>query len=146
MSEHGRPISVGVATPPVDPRSEAQITELVRRFYEIGRAHPVLGPLFEAAIPDWEGHMVIVADFWSKALLGTDRYRGNVFSSHMRLPVEPEHFDQWLEVFQQAAGETLPPPLARSAIARARHMTDSIRVGLFPYRDKDGKPTRKPPF
>ena len=139
-------ISLGVAVPQPDQEAEAQVRHLVVRFYEIGRQHPVLGPLFDAAISNWDEHIGIVADFWSRSLLGTNRYQGNLFSSHMRLPVEPEHFDLWLVVFQQAATETLPPELARRAMAGAMHMTDSIKTGLFPYRDADGKPTRKPPF
>ena len=139
-------IALGVAIPVADPDAEARITRLVVRFYEIGRSHAVLGPLFEAAIGDWDDHIRIVADFWSRSLLGTDRYRGNVFSPHMRLPVEAGHFDQWLTVFRQAAAETLPPALAQQAMARAAHMTESIKVGLFPYRDAEGNPTRKPPF
>ena len=126
--------------------TEASLRRLVERFYEIGRADAVLGPLFEAAISDWEEHIGIVADFWSRSLLGTDRYRGNVFGSHMRLPVEPVHFDLWLSVFRQAAEEVLSPLLAQQAMAKAVHMTESIKVGLFPYRDAEGKPTRKPPF
>ena len=146
MCQSKTAISLGVAIPRPDPEVEGRLRRLVERFYEIGRQHPVLGPLFEAAITDWDEHITVVADFWSRTLLGTDRYRGNVFSSHMRLPVEPVHFDLWLTVFRQAAAETLPPMLAEQAIAKAVHMTHSISVGLFPYRDAEGKPTRKPPF
>ncbi|RAU22382.1 globin family protein [Paramagnetospirillum kuznetsovii] len=137
---------MGVAVPTSNSESEARIVNLVARFYELGRADPVLGPLFDAAIPNYPEHMAIVADFWSRHLLGTERYRGNVFASHMRLPIEPVHFDLWLKTFKQAADETLTPMLAQQAMAKAAHMTQSITVGLFPYRDAEGKPTRKPPF
>lgn len=146
MSEIRKPVSLGMASPVSNTDSEARLKNLVARFYEIGNADPVLGPLFEAAIPNLDEHMEIVVDFWSRHLLGTDRYRGNVFGSHMRLPIEPEHFDLWLKAFRQAAEETLTPMLAQQAISRALHMTDSIKVGLFPYRDGEGNPTRKPPF
>lgn len=146
MSEAKRPVSLGVASPVPGKAAEAGIAALVARFYEIGRADPVLGPLFDAAIPDYDEHMAIVVDFWSRHLLGTDRYRGNVFGSHMRLPIAPEHFELWLAAFRQAAEETLTPMLAQQAVAKAVHMTESIKVGLFPYRDAEGKPTRTPPF
>ncbi|MBI3444342.1 MAG: group III truncated hemoglobin [Magnetospirillum sp.] len=139
-------MQLGTPIPKTNLEAEGRIRKLVVRFYEIGRADPVLGPLFEAAIPNWPEHIAIVSDFWSHALLGTQRYRGNVFASHMRLPIEPVHFDLWLAVFKQAAAETLTPMLAEQAIARALHMTQSITVGLFPYKDAEGKPTRKPPF
>lgn len=125
---------------------EDQITALVDRFYDLCRADPVLGPFFAATIKDWDGHIQLVRDFWSRSLLGTERYRGNVFGSHLGMAIEPAHFDLWLAAFKQAVAETLSPFLAQQALARAAHMSQSIQVGLFPYKDANGRPTRRPPW
>lgn len=123
---------------------EAALDRMVRRFYELGLADPVLGPLFRATIGDFEDHFRIVADFWSHALYGTTRYRGGPFPSHMRLPIEPEHFNLWLTAFRQAATECLSPLDGAQAISRAEHMSKSFQAGLFPFIHPDGKVSRHP--
>jgi hemoglobin len=122
------------------PVTEPQIAELVRRFYELALADAELRPIFEAAIDDWEEHHRIVADFWSRLLLDTDRYRGGVYPRHARLPIRPEHFDRWLDYFRPAAQETLPSWAAARVIARAEHMTESFKMGMFTF-DAPLKPT-----
>ncbi|MGJ0506873.1 MAG: group III truncated hemoglobin [Methylocystis sp.] len=124
--------------------AEAAIHACVRRFYELGEADALLGPIFNAAITDLEHHMEIVADFWSHALLGATRYQGTPFAVHVQLPIEPAHFGRWLELFTAAAKETMPEALSTAAIARAEHMTECFQSGLFPFKDKDGRPSRTP--
>jgi hemoglobin len=119
--------------------TENHIANLVKVFYERGRAHASLGPLFNSVIYDWEPHLGVVQDFWSHVLLRTERYKRHAFPAHVGLPIEREHFDHWLTVFRQAAFETLPEDSARNAIARAEHMSESFRAGLFPL-----DPIRRP--
>ncbi len=125
--------------------TERQISTLVRAFYERARADDQLAPLFDAAIQDWDEHLRIVADFWSHVLLGTGRYRGSPFVPHTRLPIELGHFSRWLDLFSQTAVEVLPEPAATKAIAKARHMTESFKAGLFPWKTTDGTPSRHKP-
>lgn len=124
--------------------SEEQITALVHRFYDAARADDSLGPLFSGAITEWESHMATVADFWSHVLLGTKRYKGFPFPAHRHLPIELEHFERWMALFTRAADETLPQEAAQKVKARAAHMTESFRCGLFPFIGADGKPAREP--
>lgn len=124
--------------------TEEQIDALVRRFYALVLADERLAPMFDAAIPDLEGHMAIVRDFWSQILLGTGRYQGHPFRPHLHLPIEPGDFERWLRAFRAAAEETLPPRTAPLAIARAEHMSQSFKVGLFPFILPDGTPSRRP--
>ena len=119
------------ATLAADP--EVAIEALVRRFYELALADDVLGPMFRETIDDFEAHYRIVQDFWSHALLGTDRYkRGTPYVHHTQLKVEEVHFERWMACFAAAVEETLPPGLAEPAMKRARHMTESFRMGLLP--------------
>ena len=136
--------------PPVDDAGErAEIEESIKAcvhaFYAKGAADPLLGPIFAGAIPDLEGHMTIVANFWSKSLLKTERYDGHPFASHIDLPIEPEHFSRWLELFVETAKETLPQAQAEQAVAKASHMAQCFQSGLFPFTGPDGKPARLPP-
>lgn len=106
---------------------------MVRRFYALALEDDLLGPMFRAEIDDFDAHYGIVADFWSHALLGTDRYqRGTPFVHHTKLVVQEAHFDRWMAAFEQAVSETLPPALAGPAMKRALHMTESFRMGMLP--------------
>jgi hemoglobin len=123
---------------------EAAIDRMVRSFYERGLEDDVLGPIFRAAIHDWDAHIPIVASFWSSMIHGTQRYQGNSFGVHTKLTFEPHAFDRWIAVFESAANEALTPEDAAKAIRIARHMAQSFKVGLFPFTGADGKPSRKP--
>ena len=118
---------------PETPASEAHIAEFVRSFYARARADALLGPVFQAAVSDWDGHYRIVEDFWSRTLLGTDRYRGHPYAVHTRLSLRPEHFERWLALFRETVLEALPQAAALHAVARAEHMAESFKAGLFTF-------------
>lgn len=124
-------------------RLEIAIDDCVRRFYAKGAEDPLLGPIF-MAIDGLDQHMGIVANFWSRTLLGTERYQGQPFAAHINLPIEPQHFTRWLELFSVSANEALPKTQAEQAIAKAAHMTQCFQSGLFPFVGADGKPSRVP--
>lgn len=123
---------------PTTPVDEQQIAVLVRLFYERALKNDLLRPVFEAAISDWKVHHQIVQDFWSKTLLGTDRYHGHPYPVHAQLPLKPEHFDLWLELFRETAREVLPSDAAESAIFRAEHMAESFKAGMFSFPRHEG--------
>jgi hemoglobin len=95
-----------------------------------------------AAIADFERHVSTICDFWSRALLDTERYQGRAFPVHARLPIRPEHFQRWLGLFAEAAGSELPAPLATAAIDKAQHMAKSFMAGLFPFETPSFKELR----
>ena len=114
------------------------------RLLRQGDGRPDARPNVREAIPDLPDHLAVIRDFWSNALLGTGRYHGAAYQAHARLPIEVEHFDRWLSLFSEAARETLPSSYADRAIAKAKHMTQSFRVGMFPFTLPDGRPSRTP--
>lgn len=122
---------------------EAAIDRLVRRFYAKGDRDALLGPVFRA-IPEFDDHIGVIVDFWSRQLLGTDRYQGRPFPPHWKLSIEPEHFDRWMALFSETAREELPADLAEQAITKAGHMSTAFQAGLFPLRGHDGRPMRLP--
>lgn len=120
-----------IKTPAAPAAGEAEMERLVRRFYDLCHDDAVLGPFFEQTVTDFEAHVQVVIDFWSSALLKTGRYRGNQFMAHAKHPIQPEHFDIWLDLFEKAANETLPPAMAAEAMVKARQMGRSIKAGMF---------------
>ncbi|WGS87369.1 group III truncated hemoglobin [Methylomonas sp. UP202] len=111
--------------------TESQIADLVRLFYERASADSRLKGIFDGVIDDWDAHHRVVENFWSRTLLATDRYHGSPYPVHARLPIQIEDFDIWLAYFRPVAREVLPPAAAEQAIARAEHMAESFKTGMF---------------
>ncbi len=129
--------------PPASAGEDATVSEealdlLVRAFYAAAREDPLIGPVFGGAVANWDHHVQVVHDFWSRALLDTTRYRGFPFSVHVPLKLGPLHFDRWLDIFRAAAAETLPPEAARRAILKVEHMSTCFQAGLTPVAEKAG--------
>jgi hemoglobin len=121
------------STPMSPAPTEKQIADLVRVFYGHACAHPELGTVFNTAVADWKHHLRVVQDFWSHTLLRSGRYNGHPYPAHIDLSIRREHFEQWLQLFREAAAQTLPAQAAAQAIAKAEHMAESFRAGLFPF-------------
>jgi hemoglobin len=110
--------------------TEAMIERLVRGFYAKVRADAVLAPVFESRIKDWEPHLAQMCAFWSSVALMTGRYHGTPMVKHMPLPVDAEHFDRWLELFEATSRELCPPPAAAHFVERARRIAASLELGI----------------
>ena len=115
---------------------EDMIATAVDRFYQLAGRDPVIGPVFAASVGDWPGHLAVVRDFWSKVLLGTERYQGDPFKAHGGMTLEDRHFDRWLDIFAQVAGETLPAEAAGRAMDQARHMRRCLQGGRCDHRPR----------
>lgn len=113
-----------------DTLDEAHLATLIDRFYEKVRADPMLGPVFNAAVHDWEEHRRTLVSFWSSVALGTQSYRGSPMSAHRPHPIRGEHFDHWLELWRETAREVLEEEDAGRMIDYAERIGRSLRMGL----------------
>jgi len=110
---------------------EALIARQVHAFYGRVRQDPVLGPVFEAAIDDWDLHLAKLCDFWSSVLLMTGRFKGSPMAAHAHNPgIEDEHFARWLELFESTARDICPPPAADLFVEKSQMIGRSLRMGL----------------
>ena len=109
---------------------EAMIERLVREFYARVRKDPLLGPVFEERIADWEPHLENMFAFWSSLTLHSGRYHGQPMPKHIRLPVDAEHFDRWLALFEETARDVCPPLAAERFVERARRVAESLELGV----------------
>ncbi|WP_337188429.1 group III truncated hemoglobin [Phenylobacterium sp.] len=114
---------------------EAVIRTQVHTFYGRVRVHPVLGPVFNSAIGDWDEHLAKLCDFWSSVLLMTGRFKGSPMAAHARRPdIRDEHFAVWLDLFEATALEVCPPAAADLFIEKAHMIGRSLRLGLAVQR------------
>jgi hemoglobin len=113
--------------------TEPAIVALVDRFYAKARRDPLIGPVFNDAVEDWDEHLCKLYAFWSSVMLTTGRYKGNPMAAHMKLPIEPHFFERWLALWQETAEEVFAPEPPAAFREKAGRIADSLRLGLF-YR------------
>lgn len=118
---------------PFDEITEQGIAALVHRFYEKVRRDPVIGPVFNDAVDDWDEHLQKLCAFWSSVMLTTGRYKGNPMAAHLKLPIRPEFFERWLALWQETAAELFVPDTAARFQEKAERIAESLKLGLF-YR------------
>jgi hemoglobin len=124
--------------------NEPAITNLVARFYGKARRDPMIGPLFEDAVDDWDEHLAKLSDFWSSVMLTSGRYKGNPMAAHIKHPIKPEFFDRWLEIWHETAAEIFPEDAAAQFGIKAENIAASLKLALF-YRPGAIRPTTAPP-
>lgn len=115
--------------------TEAMIETLVRTFYARVRIDPMLGPIFNNTIKDWDAHLDKFCAFWSSVTLMTGRYKGTPMKAHAELPeIASAHFDRWLALFQATAIKTCPPQAAAVFVDRANRIAESLQLGIALHR------------
>jgi hemoglobin len=110
--------------------TEVMIERLVHGFYAKVRTDPLLGPIFETRIRNWEPHLAQMCAFWSSVALMSGRYHGTPMVKHLPLPVDAAHFDRWLALFEETAGEICPPEAEAHFVDRARRIAASLEFGI----------------
>ena len=118
---------------PFDEITEPAIAALVERFYAKARRDPLIGPVFNAAVDDWDEHLDKLHDFWSSVMLTTGRYKGNPMGAHVKHPIEPVFFERWLVLWRETTGELFTPVVAERFGDKAERIADSLKLALF-YR------------
>ena len=109
---------------------EAQLATLVDRFYDKVRVDPLLGPVFNPLVDDWDAHKVLMTSFWATVALRTGHYRGNPLAKHQPLPIGIEHFQRWLVLWRETASEVLDGDPAATMIGYAERIGYGMRVGM----------------
>lgn len=110
--------------------TEEEISTLVDRFYAKVRRDPEIGPIFNEKIQDWPAHLALLKNFWSTVMLTTGRYKGDPMMTHLQLPLEPNHFSRWLELFAETAKQILSPDHAGAIIAKSERIAGNFKAGL----------------
>jgi hemoglobin len=116
---------------PYDEIDEGAINAMVARFYGKARQDDLIGPLFNAAVADWDEHFKKLGDFWSSVMLTSGRYKGNPMAAHLKQPIEPQFFERWLALWRETGGELFTPELAARWQEKAENIAESLKLALF---------------
>lgn len=109
---------------------DAAIRRLVHGFYARVRGDALLGPIFEPRIADWDEHLERMCRFWSSVMTMSGTYHGNPMARHIALPVDADHFDRWLGLFEATVAEIFAPEAAAQFLERARRIARSFELGI----------------
>ncbi len=83
--------------------NKQDIEELVDIFYNKIMKDELLSPFFKHL--NLEIHLTKMVQFWSFVLLDEVGYTTNVVEKHLKMPLEKNHFDQWLKLFYETLDE-----------------------------------------
>ena len=110
---------------------------LVDDFYGKVRNDEMLSPIFNERIQDrWPVHLEKMYTFWQTVLLGEHTYYGSPFPPHANLPVNGEHFQRWLELFNSTVDELFSGEKATEAKWRANKMAEMFQLKINHYRQQ----------
>ena len=107
-----------------DISNSADVELLVKTFYSNLLLNEEVKPIFEYV--DFEKHMPHMIAFWEFVLLDKEGYTTNVFDKHVNLPLKAEHFEIWLNAFENSVNALFEGENAQKAIFRAKTIAFSF--------------------
>jgi hemoglobin len=111
------------------------IKRLVDVFYERIKNNNLLAPVFNELIKDkWPQHMEKMYRFWQTVLLEEHTYLGSPFLPHANLPVNHEHFVEWLTLFNKTVDELFTGAKAEEAKWRAAKMAEMFENKIAHFK------------
>lgn len=109
---------------------EDLIARVVDEFYTRVRDDELIGPIFNTRIADWGPHLRQMKAFWSSVALMSGEYHGQPMRKHLPLPVDGQHFDRWLQLFEATVNDLCTPKAAQHFMERARRIAESLELGI----------------
>ena len=113
---------------------------LVDTFYGKVQTDPLIGPIFNSVIKDWQPHLAKMYTFWQTVLLQEHTYYGNPFPPHAKLPVSAAHFESWLSLWRATVDSFFEGAKAEDAKRRGQAMADMFMAKIEYFRERNTKP------
>lgn len=125
-----------------DIKNRNDISVLVNTFYTKVRANDELGPIFNAAIQDWDAHLIHLTNFWESQLFMKNVFSGNPLKKHVEVDnnydnkITNELFGLWLQFWLGTLDELFEGEVANLAKDRARNIASFMFMEIFKARTK----------
>ncbi|MBS1558888.1 MAG: group III truncated hemoglobin [Bacteroidetes bacterium] len=114
---------------------------LVDTFYDKVRKDDLLAAIFNRVIQDrWPQHLAKMYTFWQTVLLEEYTYEGSPFLPHAKLPVEAQHFDRWLLLFNATVDEFFIGEKATRAKWQGQRMAEMFLYKIQYHRERNSIP------
>ena len=108
----------------------SDIHQLVSAFYDKVLHDEQLAPFFQKL--DFSAHLPQMERFWRFDLLSEEGYTTNVTEKHLKMPLQKQHFDRWLALFNETIDELFEGELAQQAKQRAAVIGWTINSKMNP--------------
>lgn len=116
---------------------------IVDSFYGEIRQDDMLGHIFNDKIQDrWPEHLNKMYRFWQTVLLDDHTYYGSPFVPHAYLPVDGEHFERWIQIFDETVDTHFEGFKAERAKWQGHRMAEMFLMKIQYIRDKDVIPLK----
>lgn len=114
---------------------------LVDSFYGKIRIDILLGGIFNGVIKDrWPEHLEKMYTFWQTVLLEEHTYYGSPFLPHAKLPVDAEHFERWMKLFNETVDTFFEGEKATKAKWQGQRMAEMFLSKITYYRENNSTP------
>lgn len=114
-----------------DIKTEEDVKRMVDTFYDRINADPLLSPIFNGfAKVNWKAHLPKMYAFWNSVLFAKGDYKGNPFARHIPLPVDHQHFERWVKIFDQNMDDLFEGEVAESTKIRAKSIAHIFQSKL----------------
>ncbi len=114
---------------------------LVESFYGRVRKDKLLKDIFNERIEDrWPAHLEKMYRFWQTVLLEEHTYYGSPFVPHAKLPVEVQHFEQWIKLFYETVDELFAGEKATKAKWQGERMARMFHSKIEYYKNNSITP------
>lgn len=121
--------------------SITDIKLLVDTFYNKVRKDELLADLFNNKIGDrWPEHLEKMYRFWQTVLLEEHTYHGSPFLPHAKLPVNLEHFERWLTLFNKTVDDLFEGEKAERAKWQGQRMAEMFHSKIEYYKNNAATP------
>lgn len=116
------------------------IQQMVNSFYSKVQKDELIGPIFNERIQDnWPEHLEKMYRFWETVLLDNHSYYGSPFAPHAKMPINQEHFNRWLSIFNKNIDEQFAGEKADEAKWRAEKMAQMFNYKIDYIRENNLK-------
>ncbi len=124
-----------------DIANRADIELLVNTFYGKVEGDTLIGHIFnQIARVNWEHHLPKMYDFWETILFGKRSFKGNPMDAHFKLnelyTLKQEHFNRWIEIFEDSVDSLFEGDVASSAKFKARSIAGIMFYKINPEYNK----------
>lgn len=114
---------------------------VVDSFYNKIREDDLLKDIFNAKIQDrWPEHLEKMYRFWQTVLLEEHTYHGSPFLHHAKLPVNLEHFEQWVNLFNKTVDENFAGEKAERMKWQGQRMAELFHSKIEFYKTNQSTP------
>ncbi|MCC6815565.1 MAG: group III truncated hemoglobin [Saprospiraceae bacterium] len=108
---------------------------LVDTFYNSVRNDALLSDIFNNVIEErWPQHLEKMVRFWQTVLLDEHSYYGSPFLPHAKLPVDLEHFQRWIKLFNETVDSLFIGEKANKAKWQGQRMAEMFRYKIEYYK------------